>query len=173
MVVAIGWIIHKVCVCVCVCVCEQSNMNNQRQTSHFSEHLFHLQKKNYVAEGKIMIIAIYFIIFLIVTLIKDAVYVSGRAAFEDALNSYFACEAVGYVPGKCDRDSFEHFSYPLLSTHIAFYITNLFMAAVVLLYLINCGCLIERFKKRCCYMLKAVSTRPSTNFTTNTEMSNK
>ena len=124
-------------------------MNNQRGTSYLSEHPFRLQKKNYVAEGKIMIIAVYFIIFLIVTLIKDAVYISGRAPFEDAMSSYFACEAVGYVPGKCDRESFEHILYPLLFANIAFYITNLFMAAVVLLYLINCGCLIERFKKKC------------------------
>ena len=131
-----------------------------------------MQKQNYVAEGKIMIIAVYFIIFLVVTLCRDAVYISGRAPFEDAVNSYFACEAVGYVPGKCDRKSFEHFSYPLLCVNIAFYITNLFLPAVVLLYLINCRSLIERFKKQKMLTLKAISTKSSTNSTTNTETSN-
>ena len=147
-------------------------MNNQRETSYLSEHPLHLQKQNYVAEGKIMIIAVYLVVFLVITLSRDAVYISGRASFEDAVNSYFACEAVGYFPGKCDRESFERFSYPLLCVNIAFYITNLFLPAVVLLYLINCRSLRERFKKRKMLILKAVATKSSTNSTTNTETSN-
>ena len=131
-----------------------------------------MQKQNYVAEGKIMIIAVYLVVFLVVTLCRDAVYISGRALFEDAVNNYFACEAVGYVPGKCDRESFEHFSYPLLCVNITFYIITLFLPAVVLLYLINCRSFAERFKKRKMLTLKAVLTKSSTNSTTNTESSN-
>ena len=119
-----------------------------------------------------MIIAVYFIIFLVVTLSTDVVYISGRAQFQDAVNSYFACEAVGYVPGKCDRESFERILYPLLCANMAFFITKLFLPAVVLLYLINCRSLTERFKKQKMLTLKAISTKSSTNSIPNTETSN-
>ena len=158
--------------CVGVCVCKQSNMKNQRKASCLSEPPFHLQKKNYVAEGKILIIAFYFILFLIVTHTRDTVYISGRMPFEDAVNSYFACEAVGYVPGKCDRESFEKILYPLIRANIAFYITTIFLPATILLYLVNCRSIMERFKIQKALTLKAVSAKSCANSTTNTESSN-
>ena len=51
-------------------------MKSQRKSSYLSEP-FHLQKQNYVAEGKIMIIAVYFVVFLVITHTRDAVYISG------------------------------------------------------------------------------------------------
>ena len=121
-----------------------------------------------MAEGKILIIAVYFVIFLVLVLVRDAVFGNGRAQFEDAVNSYFACEAVGFVPGKCSRESFEQILYPLLCVNIAFYLANLFLPAVILLYLVNCSKVAKCIKKQKIKALKVLSTTPSSSSTTET-----
>lgn len=106
---------------------------------------FFWQRKAKTAEIKITIILGYLVVYLLFINSHEAVYLAQRAAFQDAVNSYFLCEAVGHVPGKCSRESFEQYIYPLLN--IVFYVANLFLPIVMLLYLINCRILKEHLKK--------------------------
>ena len=106
---------------------------------------FPLQRKGHIAEVKITIIFAYFLVFLLLVNSRGAVYIAEGGSFKDAANSYFLCEAVGYVQGKCSRESFEQYSYPLLD--ITFYITALFLPIVPLLHLINCRILKESIEQ--------------------------
>ena len=68
-----------------------------------------------------------------------------RESYMDAVDSYFICEAVGHVKGRCSREAFEQYSHPLLE--IARYISVTLLPVVVLLYLINCSSLKVKVKK--------------------------
>ena len=119
-----------------------------------------LQQKERTAELKIMFVFVYFMVFLIVLNCREAVYSAQYNAFKNATNSYFLCEAVGYVPGKCSREVFEQYSYPLLN--IVFYVTALLVPVVNLLFVINCRILKENIKQlKIVRSLKSLSSRSS------------
>ena len=121
-----------------------------------------MQKRARTAEGKVMIIVAYLVAFLVLLNIQDAIFIAERDLLEDAVNSYFLCEAVGHIPGKCSRESFEQYSHPLLN--IFFYITNFFLPAVMLTYLINCRMLREDLEKiKVIKTLRSISGRTSAN----------
>ena len=88
-----------------------------------------------MAEVKIIISSSYFMVFILIVNSQDAVFVAERASLEAAVKSYVLCEAVGYVPGKCSRESIEQYSYPLLN--IVFYFSAFLVPVVELLFVIN------------------------------------
>ena len=113
-----------------------------------------------------MIIVTYLVVFLVLLNIQDAVLIAEQDSLRDAVNLYFLCEAVGHVPGKCNRESFEQYSHPLLN--IVFYVASFFLPAVMLLYLINCRLLKEKVERtKFIKTLRFFSERKSTAKLTN------
>ena len=67
------------------------------------------------AEKKILIIICLFIVPAIFISAQTAVLIATSDKFMAALTNYFKCEALGYVPGKCNRSEFEQYSNPYMS----------------------------------------------------------
>ena len=111
------------------------------------------------AELKITIVYTYFLLLTWSVLCLDAVYVAEQDVLEEAITSYFLCEAVGHVPGRCSRETLEQYSHPLLN--IAIYnILSFFVPIVNLLFVINCRSIRESIKKlRIVQTLRSVSSR--------------
>ena len=107
--------------------------------------LYMLQKKQCIAELKILVVFTCFVTFLIVLNSYGAVITAEFEPFKNAINSHFLCEAIGYVPGRCSREPFEQYSHPLLN--ITVYITALLVRAVYLVFIINCRVLNEKIQK--------------------------
>lgn len=84
--------------------------------------------------------------------------------FVTALEQYFACEALGHVPGKCSRDEVEKYSWPYLTT-IAFVSTCL-IPLPSLVFIVNLNRL-----KNCCGN-EAVSRNTSTKRSSISSMNN-
>ena len=117
-----------------------------------------MQQKERTAELKIIFVSAYFMVFLIVINIREAVYIAEYENFQNATNNYFLCETAGYVPGKCSREALEQFTYPLLN--IVFYITALFVPIVNLIFVINCRILKENVERlKIVQSLKSLSSK--------------
>ena len=56
-----------------------------------------------------------FIVFVVFTLVHSAIVTAKSDKFVFVLNDYFNCEALGHVPGKCNRSEFEHIYSPYMS----------------------------------------------------------
>ena len=56
-----------------------------------------------------------FIIFAVFTLVHSAIVTAKSDKFISAVTDYFKCEALGHVPGKCNRSEFEHIYSPYMS----------------------------------------------------------
>ena len=125
-----------------------------------------LQNGVQAAEVKITIIYAYFVVFLAILISQEAVVLAERDSYRDAVDSYFLCEAVGHMEGRCSRESFEQYSHPLLD--IARYIALTLLPVAVLLYLINCRSLRAKVKEM--KVIKVVRSfslgQPSTSLTT-------
>ena len=67
----------------------------------------------------------------------EALYSAEKEALDGAISSYFLCEAVGHVPGRCSRETFERYSHRLLHILI-YYILPFFIPVVNLVCVINC-----------------------------------
>ena len=104
-----------------------------------------LQQRQRTAEVKIVLIFSYFMAYLVMLHIRIAVFVAEFESFQSATNSYFVCEAVGYVPGRCSRESFEQYSHPIIQ--ISLYILTLLLPTTNLLFIINCRVLREKVAK--------------------------
>ena len=114
------------------------------------------------ANTKITIIYAYFVIFLLFVKYQRAVLISERDSYRGAVNSYFLCEAVGYVPGRCRQETLKQYSRPLPTT--ACKIVNIVLPTLFLLYLFNCTTLKARVKEmEVIKMLRCFSSRGSTN----------
>ena len=113
----------------------------------------------YKAELKITIVYAYFMFLTWSLLCLDAVYAAEKEVLDNAITSYFLCEAVGHVPGKCSRETLEQYSHPLLN--IAIYnILVLFIPIVNLVYVINCRSIREGITRfRIVWTLRSVSSR--------------
>ena len=121
-----------------------------------------LQRGIQAAEIKITIIYTYFVISLLMILSQKAVLFSERESYRKAVNRYFLCEAVGHVEERCNRESFEQYSHPILN--IAHYTINIIFPAIILLYLINCRTLKSTFMEmKAIKALKSLSTRTRTS----------
>lgn len=67
------------------------------------------------AEKKIVMVIISFVIFGVYILGNTSGAVAKSNEFKAALTQYFECEALGHVPGKCDRGSFDKIHNPYLN----------------------------------------------------------
>ena len=144
MLATIALIIHKVCYTASKSGVYNKVLNGLQYNLILS--LFYiLQKKWCIAELKILVVLSCFIISLIVRNGHAAVIIAEFEPFRNAINSHFLCEAVGYVPGRCSRESFEQYSHPLLN--ITVYIMALCLRTVNLLFIINCRVLKENIQK--------------------------
>ena len=91
------------------------------------------------------IIYAYFVVCFVIIHSEEAILLGEKDSYRDAVDSYFLCEAVGHVKGRCSRESFEQYSHPLLE--IIHYLILLFFPIVTLLYLINCRNLKKKAKE--------------------------
>ena len=66
-------------------------------------------------EKKIIVALCSFILFAVFTLAQISDYLAKKEDLLEALNNYFKCEALGHVPGKCNRSQFEHYYNPYLN----------------------------------------------------------
>ena len=112
----------------------------------------------YTAELKITIVYVYWMMLSWSLFALDAVYAAEKDVLEEAITSYFLCEAVGHVPGRCSRETFEQYSHPLLN--IAIYnIPYVFIPIVNLVFVINCTAIRESTKRlSIVWRLKSVSS---------------
>ena len=94
-------------------------------------------------EKKILWFFLAFIFYGIVATLYATVLGTHTKEFVTALEQYFACEALGHVPGKCSRDEVEKYSWPYLTT-IAFVSTCL-IPLPSLVFIVNLNRL-----KNCC-----------------------
>ena len=94
-------------------------------------------------ERKILWFFFAFIFYGIVATLYATVLGTHTKEFVTALEQYFACEALGHVPGKCSRDEVEKYSWPYLTT-IAFVSTCL-IPVPSLVFVVNLNRL-----KNCC-----------------------
>ena len=106
---------------------------------------FPLQRVGQRAEAKISCIYVFFVIFILLSKTHDAILLSERDSYRDAVNSYFLCEANGYVPGRCSRETFEQYSRPTLSIFRT--VMRFFVPLMIVLYLFNCRALKAKAKK--------------------------
>ena len=67
------------------------------------------------AEKKIIIAILLFMVFSVFTLVHSAIVTAKSDNFISAVTDYFKCEALGHVPGKCNRSEFEHIYSPYMS----------------------------------------------------------
>ena len=104
-----------------------------------------MQRVGQRAEAKISVIYVYFVIFILLAKTHDAVLLSEKDSYKNAVNSYFLCEAVGYVPGRCSRGTFEQYSHPTLS--ISRNLMSFLLPFIMVLYLFNCRALQAKVKE--------------------------
>ena len=65
----------------------------------------------------------------------------------EVLTEYFVCEAFGHVPGKCDRNVLEQYSYQTYMSAIA-YVLLAFIPFTVLNFIVNWEKLFKTLKKQ-------------------------
>ena len=88
----------------------------------------------------ILLLAVFFIIC------RETVSVAWREAFTNATNSHFLCEAVGHVPGRCSRETFERYSYVFSILNCVYYFLSVFVPVVNLVFVIKCRSLQDRVR---------------------------
>ena len=67
------------------------------------------------AEKKILIVITLILVFTVFNLVHSAIFTAISDKLIAALTDFFKCEALGYVPGKCNRSDFEQYDNPYLS----------------------------------------------------------
>ena len=68
-----------------------------------------------VAEKKMLIAICLLIVFPVFTLVHTATFTAQSDKFIAAVTDYFKCEALGHVPGKCNKSEFEQYCNPYMS----------------------------------------------------------
>ena len=86
-------------------------------------------------EKKILWFFLAFIFYGIVATLYPTIFGTYRKEFFTALEQYFACEALGHVPGKCSRDEVEKYSRPYLVMIV--YISNCLIPLTSLVFVVN------------------------------------
>ena len=81
----------------------------------FSKKLKKKMSQLSTAEKKIIIALCSFIFFAVFTLAQISDYLAKKGDLFVALSDYFKCEALGHIPGKCNRSQFEHYYNPYLN----------------------------------------------------------
>lgn len=99
---------------------------------------FFTQRKECQAELKIIIFFTYLLVYLLVVLCQDAVTIAWKEPYRNLTKSYFLCEAVGYVPGRCSREPLERYTYVISLLNCMYYIVTAFIPVIHLIFIINC-----------------------------------
>ena len=137
MLATIGWVIHKVYL---ECRVHHVVFNGNGLIAYilfpFNCVCF-LQQKAHAAEVKLGIYFAYYSIFVLAILCQHTVKIAWRESFINATNSYFLCEAVGHVPGRCSRETLEQYSYPLSVLDCVYRIMAVFVPMVNLVFVIK------------------------------------
>ena len=68
-----------------------------------------------VVEIKILVAILLFVVFAIFILVHSAIVTAKFDKVIAGLTDYFKCEALGHVPGKCDKSEFEQYYNPYIS----------------------------------------------------------
>ena len=63
------------------------------------------------AEKKLLFVLSYYLVFGVIMLIFFVTFAARGEGANAAADEYFACEAPGHVPGKCDRELEDVFNY--------------------------------------------------------------
>ena len=101
------------------------------------------------AEKKLLIVLIYFAIHSVIDTVQHTLYnIFIDKIFED-ISQHFACEAGGYIEGKCSRELFENSS--LSMTVILARILFGFLPVVSLVFVLNIPDLKEKIMIGCCF----------------------
>ena len=70
-----------------------------------------MQRKACKAEFNIIVFFTYLLVYLMVALCQDAITIAWQEPYGNLTKSYFFCEAVGHVPGRCSREALEQYTY--------------------------------------------------------------
>ena len=68
-----------------------------------------------VVERKLLVAILLFVVFSIFILVHSAIFTAKSDKFFAALTDYFKCEALGHVPGNCNRYDIEQYDNPYIS----------------------------------------------------------
>ena len=93
----------------------------------FSNNLNKKKVQLSTAEKKIIVALCSFILFTVFSVAQISDYLANKGGLLEALSNYFKCEALGHIPGKCNRSQFEHYYNPFLNA-----ITNTLMGLIPL-----------------------------------------
>ena len=95
------------------------------------------QRKSCEAEFKIIIFFTYILVYLLVVLCQDAIIIAWQESFTNVTKSYFLCEAVGHVPGRCSREPIEQYSHVISLMNCIYYIMTAFTPIIHLMLVTN------------------------------------
>ena len=98
-----------------------------------------------VVGKKVVVIFAVFIVMTSVMLAKAGVTALFNDVLWSSIRTYFLCEAVGHVKGKCSRESFEKYLTPFLDA--LFYIVLASITVVYLMFVINLEETFTRIRK--------------------------
>ena len=118
-----------------------------------------MQHRGRTAELKIMMALTYYLIFLVVAVSQTSLFNAQIESFREAVTSYFLCEAVGYVPGKCSREALEYFTHPLLD--ITLNVMIIFLPCSFLIFVINFSIVKEQVEKL--PLIRSLKSQSSSN----------
>ena len=65
-----------------------------------------------LAERRILIAICLFLVFVVFILVHSAIATAKSDKFIAAVTDYYKCEALGHLPGKCNRSEFEQYYNP-------------------------------------------------------------
>ena len=106
-----------------------------------------MQRRSCEAEFKIVIFFTFLLVFLLVVLCQDTLIIAWQESYRNLTKSYFLCEAVGHVPGRCSREPVEQYSQVISMMNCLYYIMNAFYPTIHLMFIINFRIAKEGFLK--------------------------
>ena len=68
-----------------------------------------------VVEIKLLVAILFFLVFAIFLSVHSAIFTAKSDKVIAGLTDYFKCEALGHVPGKCNRYDIEQYDNPYIS----------------------------------------------------------
>ena len=104
-----------------------------------------MQRKSCEAEFKIIIFFSYLLVFSLVVFCRDAITLGLKESYRNLTKSYFLCEAVGHVPGRCSREPIEQYSYVISMMNCIYLMMNAFYPMIYLMFVINLRIVKESF----------------------------
>ena len=104
-----------------------------------------------IVEKKLLIILSYYVLFGIVGLVTSGLLLSNLShVLFQSIVTHFACEALGFIPGKCDRSLFEQKSFSYLRT--VTFVFYAFIPIVSLVFVIDTKKIRRQVLMRCFHL---------------------